>query len=143
MNFGGQELRICIEMEGLKKYGIDSILACKPNSKIASIAKSKGLKYYELPFSSSFCFISISKIFSIVKKHKVNIINSHNSKDAWNSVLVCKILGIPFVRSRHIALKLRKHYIRVVSTFLCKFFIERQIRMHLTYFCMSPAHLHF
>jgi integrase len=32
---------------------------------------------------------------------------------------------------------------RVVSTFLCKFFIERQIRMHLTYFCMSPAHLHF
>lgn len=111
MNFGGQELRICIEMEGLKKYGIDSILACKPNSKIASIAKSKGLKYYELPFSSSFCPISISKIFSIVKKHKVNIINSHNSKDAWNSVLVCKILGIPFVRSRHIALKLRKHYI--------------------------------
>jgi predicted amidohydrolase len=32
---------------------------------------------------------------------------------------------------------------KVVSTFLCKFFIERQIRMHLTYFCMSPAHLHF
>ena len=31
----------------------------------------------------------------------------------------------------------------VVSTFLCKFFIERQISMHLTYFCMSPAHLHF
>jgi preprotein translocase subunit SecG len=31
----------------------------------------------------------------------------------------------------------------VVSTFLCKFFIERQIRMHLAYFCMSPAHLHF
>jgi len=34
-------------------------------------------------------------------------------------------------------------YAGVVSTFLCKFFIERQIRMHLTYFCMSPAHLHF
>jgi hypothetical protein len=31
----------------------------------------------------------------------------------------------------------------VVSTFLYKFFIERQIRMHLAYFCMSPAHLHF
>ena len=31
----------------------------------------------------------------------------------------------------------------VVSTFLCKFFIERQIRMYLAYFCMSPAHLHF
>jgi uncharacterized protein (UPF0218 family) len=35
------------------------------------------------------------------------------------------------------------HSFSVVSTFLCKFFIERQIGMYLAYFCMSPAHLHF
>jgi uncharacterized protein (UPF0218 family) len=35
------------------------------------------------------------------------------------------------------------HSFSVVSTFLCKFFIERQIRMYLAYFCISPAHLHF
>lgn len=110
MNFGGQELRICIEMEGLKKYGIESILACKPDSKILSIAQKRGLTYYEVPFNSSFCPFSITKLFKIIKKHKVNIVNSHNSKDAWNSAFICKLLRIPFVRSRHIALKPRKHF---------------------------------
>lgn len=109
MNFGGQELRICLEMEGLKEYGIDSILACRPESKIALMADARGLKYYEVPFKTSFDPYSIKRLSSIIREHKVDAVNSHSSKDAWNSVVVCKTMGIPFVRSRHIGLQIRRH----------------------------------
>jgi glycosyltransferase involved in cell wall biosynthesis len=119
MNFGGQELRICIEMEGLKKYGIDSILACRAGSKIASLANERGLRYYEVPFRASFDPYSIRRVFSIIRKYRVDIVNSHNSKDAWNSAIVCKIIGIPFVRSRHIGLQIRSHILgRMIYTTL-------------------------
>lgn len=109
MNFGGQELRICLEMEKLRQYGVYSILACRPKSKIATIAKEKGLKYYEVPFNTTLDPISISRLCSIIRNNKVDIINSHGSKDAWNAAFICKAKGIPFVRSRHIGLQPRKH----------------------------------
>jgi glycosyltransferase involved in cell wall biosynthesis len=111
MNFGGQELRIIMEMEGLKKYGFDSVLACRPNSRISLLAKNKGLKYYELPFKTTFDFFSMRRLLGIIKKHRVEIVNSHSSKDGWNSAMICKLLGIPFVRSRHIGLQVRPHKI--------------------------------
>ncbi|MEW6570341.1 MAG: glycosyltransferase [Nitrospirota bacterium] len=109
MNFGGQELRICTEMEGLRKYGIDSVLACRTGSKIADLADKRGLKYHEVPFRTSFDIFSIKKLIGLIKGYKIKIVNSHSSKDAWNSAIACKITGASFVRSRHVGLKVRRH----------------------------------
>jgi glycosyltransferase involved in cell wall biosynthesis len=106
-NFGGQELRIIHEIEGLKNFGIESLLLCKKNSAIELIARKKDIKHLTTTFYSSIDPVSIAKIFTIIKKFDIKLINSHSGYDAWCSVPACYALNIPFIRSRHIGLKLK------------------------------------
>ncbi len=106
-NFGGQELRTIHEIEGLKKFGIESILLCKKNSAIEQIAQKKGLKHFTTTFFSSIDPIAALQIIMLVKKFDVNLINSHSGYDAWCAIPACLINKIPFIRSRHIGLKLK------------------------------------
>jgi len=106
-NFGGQELRIIHEIEGLNYFGIESLLLCKKNSAIEIIAKKRGIKHFTTSFFSSFDPFSTSEILKIIKKFDVKLINSHSGYDAWCSVPACYLNNVPFVRSRHIGLKLK------------------------------------
>ena len=43
--WGGQEIRIIGEMEGVREKGIDVLLACRENSKILNVEEREILKF--------------------------------------------------------------------------------------------------
>ncbi|MBE2180916.1 MAG: glycosyltransferase family 4 protein [Chthoniobacterales bacterium] len=108
-NLGGQELRILLEMEMLTSRGYDSVLAAREGSAILDEAEHRSLPSCSLPLRSEFDPASIVRIARTIRSHKIDIVNAHGSKDAWNAAIVARALGRKVVRSRHIGNPIRRN----------------------------------
>lgn len=106
-SLGGQELRILLEMEGLAAHNIESVLVARPEAQILAEALRRGLLAYPVPMGSNLSPPSMLAIARLVRRHRIDVVNAHNSKDAWNVAPVARVFGIPVVRSRHIGPRIR------------------------------------
>ncbi|QKF62458.1 glycosyltransferase, family 1 [Campylobacter mucosalis] len=102
--WGGQEIRTISESLALKeKYGVNIIIACRSNAKIATKAKEAGLDVVFFDFKGAFDVKSIFALAKFIKQNNINILNSHSGKDTWIGGLAAKIAGIKFIRTRHLS----------------------------------------
>ena len=69
--WGGQEIRIITEMEGVREKGVDVRLACRENSKIKEEALKRGFKVYVLPFRGNADLETLFKLRKIIKIRQV------------------------------------------------------------------------
>lgn len=109
MNIGGQELRILLEMERMTPLGFESWLAARRGSAILDEAQRRGLRTLSLPLHNRFDPVSMTALWRLMKRERIDVVNAHGSRDAWNAFLVARCLGIATVRSRHIANPIRRH----------------------------------
>lgn len=107
-SLGGQELRILLEMEQLSERGIDSVLAARPDTPILAEAQRRGLTAYAVPLRFNLDPHSMWQLARIMRRHRVRVLNAHNSKDGWNAAPVARGLGVKIIRSRHIANPIRQ-----------------------------------
>ena len=106
--WGGQEMRILKESEAMKKLGHKIIIGVEKNGGLIERAKNSGFLTYELRFKKAFWFISFFKLLYIMKKNKIDILNTHSSSDAWLGGIVAKFLNIPIIRTRHLSTAIKK-----------------------------------
>ncbi len=120
MNLGGQELRVLAEMEGLIGRGYRSALVARPGSRILGEAMARGLEAFPVRMRGSFDPPAVIGIARIMRRLGVKALNAHGSKDGWSAGLAARLLGIPVVRSRHVANPIRRHFFgRMVYGPLC------------------------
>ena len=108
--FGGQELRIILEMEKLANFGIDSFLVAPEQSEILKIAKKKDLAAHAMSFKRNIHLANVRKLTHFIKEFGISVINSHGSKDAWNAGPAAILTGRPFIRSRHVGNPVRSGF---------------------------------
>jgi len=117
--FGGQELRILLEMEALKNYGYDSVLVARENTPIVDEAKQRDLACYPISIRSNFDLTAIWKIIKIIKSHQIDIINCHGSKDSWVASIAGRFLGKKIIRARHVANPIKAFPNNLIYTKFC------------------------
>lgn len=110
-HLGGQELRILLEMEGLRAYGIESVLAARSGTPILAEAERRGLRAVAVPMHNRLDPISMAQLWRLMRRERIDVVNAHGSRDAWNAFLVARLLGIPTIRARHVANPIRRHRI--------------------------------
>lgn len=108
--WGGQEMRILKESLGMKKLGHNVIIGVEKKGGLIEKAKKADFLTYEIRFKKAFWFISFFKLLFIMKKHKIDIVNTHSSSDAWLGALVAKLLKIPIIRTRHLSTAIKKGF---------------------------------
>ncbi|NGX40497.1 MAG: D-inositol 3-phosphate glycosyltransferase [Candidatus Anoxychlamydiales bacterium] len=106
--WGGQEMRILKESQGMTKLGHRVIIGVEKRGGLIKQSKNSGFLTYEIRFKKLFWFISFFKLLYIMKKHKIDILNTHSSSDAWLGGLVAKLLNIPIIRTRHLSTAIKK-----------------------------------
>lgn len=106
-SLGGQELRILMEMEAMTSLDFESSLIARRDTPILTEALRRGLDAHPVDIRSSIDPLAIGSFFSFLKKRRIDVVNAHNSKDGWNAALAARLLGLPVVRSRHIANPIR------------------------------------
>jgi glycosyltransferase involved in cell wall biosynthesis len=104
LGWGGQEIRILSESQGLAKRGHEVRLLCPPEARIFAEAPNWGLQPEAVPIGRK----NWAGFFSLKKKlqeSRCDVVSTHSSTDSWLSALALAWLGRPYpaVRTRHIS----------------------------------------
>ncbi len=105
--WGGQEIRILREAEGMRRRGHEVIFAVNLNGGLIARAKEAGFKVYELPFKKACAIKTIYALIQICKTHNIDLINTHSSLDAWLGGIAGRIAKKKVIRTRHLSTPIR------------------------------------
>lgn len=105
--FGGQELRILREAEGMRARGHNVILAVQKGGGLVEPARLAGFQVYEVPFKKSKAIPVLYFLLRLIRKHRIEILNTHSSIDAWLGGIAGKLSGIKVIRTRHLSTPIR------------------------------------
>ncbi len=110
--WGGQEIRILTEAEGMLRRGHEVMLVTPASADIYPAARKRGIPAVALPIEKK-RFGALAAIRSWLSKHasRFDIINTHSSTDAWLTALACLSLRAapPMVRTRHVSTAVGKN----------------------------------
>jgi glycosyltransferase involved in cell wall biosynthesis len=106
--WGGQEMRILRESEGMRKRGHEVLFAVVKGGKLVAKAKEAGFTAYEIDFFRPKSALAILQLTRILKKHQIELVNTHSSLDAWLGGIAARCAGKKVVRTRHLSTPIRK-----------------------------------
>ncbi|TMH84778.1 MAG: glycosyltransferase family 4 protein [Betaproteobacteria bacterium] len=104
LGWGGQEIRILSESQGLIRRGHDVKLICAPEARIYSEAKNWGVPAIALPIAKKRP-VGVKVLVEWLKRNRCDVLSAHSSTDSWLAALALLALGRPvrMVRTRHIS----------------------------------------
>lgn len=105
--WGGQEIRILRESMGMRARGHEVVFAIVEGGQLAKKARNEGFTVYEFPMSKWQAPLCLYKLRKIIKKHGIDIINTHSSLDAWLGGIAAKACGRAVIRTRHLSTPIR------------------------------------
>lgn len=103
--WGGQEIRILLEMEELRKRGHDVFLATPPDGRIFDEASRRGLAVEAVPMRRWQWPTACLRLEQLIRRRGVTIVNTHSSADSWIGAAATR-LSRPrplLVRTRHLS----------------------------------------
>lgn len=106
--WGGQEIRILREAEGMRKRGHEVILAIHTGGGLVPRAKDAGFLVYELPFKKMMAWKTVYALVKICNVHQIDLINTHSSLDAWIGGIAARMCKKKIIRTRHLSTPIRK-----------------------------------
>lgn len=104
--WGGQEMRILREAIGMRKLGYSIIFAVIEGGELLEHARNCGFKAYGIPFKKS-KWKSFWDLRALIRKEKIDLVNTHSSMDAWIGGFAAKSFGLKVIRTRHISSVIR------------------------------------
>jgi glycosyltransferase involved in cell wall biosynthesis len=104
LGWGGQEIRILAEAQGLMRRGHDLKLLCPPQARIYAEAASWGVPAVALPIERK-RLRGLRALLEWLRANRCDVVNTHSSTDSWLAALALEILGrpAPIVRTRHVS----------------------------------------
>lgn len=101
--WGGQEIRILREAEGMRKRGHEVVLAVAKGGGLVERARKAGFVVYEVNFKRAHWPICLFQLLRILRKHRIELVNTHSSLDSWIGGIAARIAGKAIVRTRHLS----------------------------------------
>ena len=103
LGWGGQEIRILSESQGLARRGHRLTVLCAPQARILSEAPQWGVSAVSLPIASK-RWAGLRSLADWVRANPCDLINTHSSTDSWLAAIATRIgHRVPIVRTRHIS----------------------------------------
>ena len=104
LGWGGQEIRILSESQGLLRRGHEVKLLCPPEARIYQEAPAWGVPVVGLPIAKK-RLAGLRSLLDWFRENRCDVVSTHSSTDAWLTGLALLVLGRPFpmVRTRHIS----------------------------------------
>lgn len=107
MGWGGQEMRILAEAEGMRQRGHEVLFVLSSGSELAKRAQQKGFVVHTACFKWRAIFFTVGKLLFLYKKEQIDLVNTHSSLDAWMAGIAARLGKKPIVRTRHLSTSIR------------------------------------
>jgi glycosyltransferase involved in cell wall biosynthesis len=104
LGWGGQEIRILSESQGMARRGHEVTVLCPGEARLHAEAAKWGVPAVALPIARK-RLASLRAMTEWLGVHRYDVVNSHSSTDSWLAAVALARLGRPFplVRTRHIS----------------------------------------
>ena len=103
LGWGGQEIRILAESQGLKRRGHSVTVLCAPQARILLEAAHWEVPAVALPIASKRP-AGLRALTDWLRANRCDVLNTHSSTDSWLAALATRIgRAVPIVRTRHIS----------------------------------------
>ena len=104
LGWGGQEIRILAESQGLARRGHNVMVLCAPQARILAEATTWGVPAVALPIALK-RVAGLRALMEWLRANPCDVLSTHSSTDSWLSALALAWLGRPYpmVRTRHIS----------------------------------------
>jgi glycosyltransferase involved in cell wall biosynthesis len=102
LGWGGQELRILSEAQGLARRGHTLTLLCPPEARIYGEAPNFGLRTVALPIGKK-RWDGVRALKRWFGENACDVVSTHSSTDSWLSAVALIGKDTPIVRTRHIS----------------------------------------
>jgi glycosyltransferase involved in cell wall biosynthesis len=102
LGWGGQELRILSEAQGLARRGHTLTLLCPPEARIYSEAPRFELRTVPLPIGRK-TWAGVRALKRWLSENRCDVVSTHSSTDSWLSAVALLGRRTPIVRTRHIS----------------------------------------
>jgi len=102
LGWGGQELRILSEAQGLSRRGHLLTLLCPPEARIYSEAPRFDLRTVALPLGRK-TWAGVRALKHWLTQNSCDVLSTHSSTDSWLSAVAVLGKRVPIVRTRHIS----------------------------------------
>ena len=102
LDWGGQQIRILSEAQGLIRRGHDVRLICPAHARIREQAANWGVPAIVLPIERK-RLAGLRALVAWLRANRSDVVNSHSATDAWLAALALAMLGrpVPIVCTRH------------------------------------------
>ncbi|MBI5666026.1 MAG: glycosyltransferase family 4 protein [Nitrospirae bacterium] len=124
--WGGQEIRIIRESEGMRARGHQVFIIAPPESDIYQRAGEMGFQTKAVKFQRRSFFSIIREIVRFIESEHIDVVNTHSSKDSWLVLPSARLArNKPFaIRTRHLSVPISKDpFTRVLYNSLPHFII--------------------
>lgn len=92
----------------MRARGHEVVFAVVRGGKLVEKARQSGFSVYEVDFQKIKAVKVLNELIGIIRKHEINIVNTHSSLDAWLGGVAARICKKTIVRTRHLSTPIRK-----------------------------------
>lgn len=115
LGWGGQEIRILLEVEGLRKRGFHVGILARPQSHLAKRAQDSGIPTYLVEMRHSLDVKAVGALFQLLKETTPKVLNTHSSVDSWLGSMAGRLAKVPaLVRTRHLSVPISKNPLNII-----------------------------
>ncbi|MDD2706894.1 MAG: glycosyltransferase [Verrucomicrobiae bacterium] len=109
LGWGGQEIRVLVELREMARRGHRTVIVTPPSSDIFHKALDAQIETVPLSMWRRDFFRNLRWLSDYLKREKVDVVNTHSSRDSWLAGLAAKRAGVPLViKTRHISARISR-----------------------------------
>ncbi len=103
--WGGQEIRILAEAEGMRRRGHRVIIAGTPSSRILEQAAAGGVETVQIDMDGWRMYGAVRRLSAAIRREGVDIVNTHSSRDSWLASTAARLSSRKpiVIRTRHLS----------------------------------------
>lgn len=105
--WGGQEMRILKEAEGMRLRGHTVFFGVMKGATLGKMASKEGFRVYALNFKKLHWIFCLFSLVRILFRHKIDVVNTHSSLDGWIGGIAAKLCRKKVVRTRHLSMPIK------------------------------------
>jgi glycosyltransferase involved in cell wall biosynthesis len=111
LGWGGQEIRVIVELREMAKRGHETILIAPPDSDIFRRGLDFHIRTLPLSMRRRDFFRNLGWLTNFFKTEKVDVVNTHSSRDSWLAGFAARRAEVPLViKTRHISARVSRNW---------------------------------
>jgi len=112
LGWGGQEIRVIMELREMAKRGHETILIAPPDSDIFRRGLDFQIRTLPLSMRRFAFFHNLNWLTNFFRSEKVDVVNTHSSRDSWLAGFAARKAKVPLaIKTRHISARVSRGWL--------------------------------